>query len=1094
MLIKYKSALSSGFFLCLNLGYNINKIRTIMKKLIIFSFVFLSLSIYSQVTTSKIKGTVTDNQGEPLFGANIVVLHEPTGTISGAVAQDNGRYTIPNLRVGGPYKVTFSYIGFQSQEVTNIYLTLGKTTNIDGVLSEDGEQLEEVVISTTRSKVFNNDRTGAQTSVSAVQLKTLPTISRSAADFTRLEPTASGNSFGGRNDQFNNFSLDGSIFNNPFGLDSPTPGGQTGSQPISLDAIEQISVSTAPYDVTLSGFTGASVDAVTKSGTNEFTGTVYGFYRNQDMTGGKIKGQEVVKPKLSQSQYGASLGGPIIKDKLFFFANFEKDDREDLGTAGWIPNTGSGAVNESRVLESDMIAVRDALAALGYDTGAYEGFTYGSESTKGIFKLDWNINDKNRLALIYNFLRASKETPAHPTALGIRGPSFSTLQFENSGYEINNNLNSFQLELNSNLSETTTNKLQIGYTHFDDFRNPLSAPAPVITIQDGNGSNYIIAGHEPFSINNKLDQRVFQLTNNMNFYKGDHTYTVGFSFEQFEFENSFNLTNYESFNFGIFPYYGLFNPYPDVATFLSAAQPGGVVEQYLAATQNAYNSFNANGDGNDGGWKLSELNVGQLAFYVQDEWEMNDNFKLIYGVRFDKPLYFNTSSLIQKFIDTDNGATRDNSVLYYNPNTGEEQQLLSTKMPTNQWLISPRVGFNWDVKGNNTMQLRGGSGVFTGRLPFVWIGNQVSGADDGFFQLVDPDFKFPQVWRTNLGLDWKFENGIIATTDISYTNDINGAHVQNWGLREPTATLNTPFDNREIYNGNDKGNNAYVFTNSDKGRVWNASLKLQKTFDNGLYTSVAYNYLNAKDVNSIEAEITGDAFAFNPVVGNANNDVLSYSKYGDTHRIIGVASKKFTYGGDKFATTISTFFEYAQGGRFNYTYGGDINNDGSAVNDLLYVPTSSELNQMQFSDPAHATAFESYIQQDDYLNERRGQYVERYGALAPWRGKWDLKILQDFNFNVSEEKQNTIQLSLDILNVGNLLNSDWGVVQQPNNVQPLGVRFPDVNPANTNPSNYVPDYSKEPTYTFSTNQEQTFGFDSSLLSRWQMQIGLRYIF
>lgn len=1050
-----------------------------MKKLLVFSFVFLSLSIFSQVTTSKIKGTVTNSQGEPLFGANIVVLHEPTGTVSGAVAQDNGKYTIPNLRVGGPYKITFSYVGFKSQDVNNVYLTLGKTTNIDGKLSEDGEQLEEVVISSSRSKVFNNDRTGAQTSVSSIQLKTLPTISRSAADFTRLEPTASGNSFGGRNDQFNNFSLDGSIFNNPFGLDAPTPGGQTDAQPISLDAIEQISVSTAPYDVTLSGFTGASVDAVTKSGTNEFTGTVYGFFRNQDMTGGKIKGQEVVKPKLSQNQYGVSLGGPIVKDKLFFFANFEKDDREDLGTAGWVPNTGSGAVNESRVLESDMIAVRDALAALGYDTGAYEGFTYGSGSTKGIFKLDWNINDKNRLALIYNFLRASKEKPAHPTAIGLRGPSFSTLQFENSGYEINNNLNSFQLELNSNLSETTTNKLQIGYSHFDDFRNPLSVPAPVITIQDGNNSNYIIAGHEPFSINNKLDQRVFQLTNNMNFFKGDHTYTVGFSFEKFEFKNSFNLVNYESFNFGIFPYYGLFSPYPDVATFLANAQPGGVVEQYLAATQNAYESFNAKGAGNDGGWKLSELNVGQLAFYVQDEWEMNDNFKLTYGVRFDKPLYFDTSRLIQKFIDTDNGATRDNSVSYFNPNTGEEQELLSTKMPTNQWLISPRVGFNWDVKGDKTMQLRGGSGVFTGRLPFVWIGNQVSGADDGFFQLVDPDFKFPQVWRTNLGLDWKFENGIIATTDISYTKDINGAHVQNWGLRNPSGTLNTAFDQREVYANSDKGNNAYVFTNSDKGRVWNASLKLQKTFDNGLYASVAYNYLNAKDVNSIEAEITGDAFAFNPVVGNANNDVLSYSKYGDTHRIIGVASKKFTYGGDKFATTISTFFEYAQGGRFNYTYGGDINNDGSTINDLLYVPTSSEVTQMQFTNPAQAAAFEEYIKQDDYLNSRRGQYVERYGALAPWRGKWDLKILQDFNFNVSSEKQNTIQLSIDILNVGNLLNSDWGVVQQPNNLQPLSVNL---------------DGTNTPTYSFTPNSSTTFGFDSSLLSRWQMQLGLRYIF
>ncbi|MDY0779442.1 carboxypeptidase regulatory-like domain-containing protein [Tenacibaculum sp. IB213877] len=1067
-----------------------------MRKILILSLLILGgIVTQAQVTTSKIKGTVTDNAGEPLFGANIVVLHVPTGTVSGAVAQDNGHYTVPNLRVGGPYKITFSYIGFKSQEVENVFLTLGKTTNINGTLAEDGEQLEEVVISASKSKVFNSDRTGAQTSVSAVQLKTLPTISRSASDFTRLEPTASNGSFGGRNDQFNNFSLDGSIFNNPFGLDAATPGGQTDSQPISLDAIEQISVSVAPYDVTLSGFTGASVDAVTKSGTNEFKGTVYGFYRNQDMTGGKIKGEDVVKPKLTQNQYGASLGGPIVKNKLFFFANFEKDERTDLGTNGWVPNSGSGAINESRVDRNDLIAVRDALANLGYNTGAFEDFTYDSESTKGIFKLDWNVNKKNRLALIYNFLRASKEKPAHPTALGFRGPNATTLQFENSGYQINNNIDSFLLELNSTFNESTTNKLQIGYTLFDDYRNPLSMPAPVINIQEG-GSNYIIAGHEPFSINNKLDQKVFQLTNNMNFFKGDHTVTIGFSFEKFMFENSFNLGAYD--NFGTFPYRGTFTipgfggPYPSMQDFLDdALNPNGILATNLAYAQQVYNASEAAGMGNDGGWKLSELNVGQLAFYAQDEWEINENFKLTYGVRFDKPLFFNTSDLIQKFIDTQNGATRDNSVLYFNPNTNQEVTLSSTKMPTNQWLISPRVGFNWDVNGEGKLQVRGGSGLFTGRLPFVWLGNQVSGADDGFFQLVDPDFQFPQVWRTNIGADYKFDGGWVLTGDVAYTKDVNGAHVQNWRLRNPTERL-TGVDNRFYYT--DKSiNDAFVFTNSDKGRTYNASLKLEKYFDNGLYTNIAYSYLNSKDVNSIEAEITGDAFAFNPTVGNANNDVLSYSKYGDTHRIIGVASKKFTYGGDKYATTISTFFEYARGGRFNYTYGGDINNDGSTVNDLLYIPTSSEISQMNFTTATDAVAYENYIQQDDYLNSRRGQYVERYGALAPWRGKWDVKILQDFNFNVSDNKQNTIQLSLDILNVGNLINSDWGVVQQVGNVQPVGVTFPDVDPTNTNPANYVPDYTQEPIYSFNAG-EKTFVYDSSLLSRWQMQIGLRYIF
>ncbi|CAL2108758.1 Outer membrane receptor proteins, mostly Fe transport [Tenacibaculum sp. 190524A02b] len=1052
-----------------------------MKKIAVFVLFLASLSAFAQVTTSKIKGIVTDGAELPLFGANIAVEHVPTGTLSGAISQENGRYTIPNLRVGGPYKIVFSFVGFKTYEVNNVYLTLGKTTIVNGKLVEGGEELEEVVISSSKNQTFNSDRTGAQTSVSAVQLKTLPTISRSASDFTRLEPTASNGSFGGRNDQFNNFSLDGSIFNNPFGLDAATPGGQTSSQPISLDAIEQISVATAPYDVTLSGFTGASVNAVTKSGTNEFKGTVYGFYRNQDMTGGRINGEDVVKPKLSQSQYGVSLGGPIVKDKLFFFANFEKDKREDLGTNGWVPDNQDGtmAVNESSVLETDLMAVSDALSRLGYNTGAYKDFTYESGSTKGVFKLDWNVNKNHRLALIYNFLRASKEKPAHPTALGVRGPGANVLQFENSGYEITNNIDSFLLELNSTFNETTTNKLQVGYTYFDDFRTPLSKPAPIITIQDGSGSNHIIVGHEPFSINNVLDQRVFQLTNNMNFFQEDHTFTVGFSFEKFMFENSFNLTNYESFSLGVFPYFGIFNPYPDVATFLSNAQPGGLVDQYLTATNNAFNTFNRKGAGNDGGWKLAELNVGQLAFYVQDEWEVNESLKLTYGVRFDKPLYFDTSSLVQKYIDTENGATRDNSVLYFNPNTNEEVNLNSTKMPTNEWLISPRLGFNWNINNESKLQIRGGTGVFTGRLPFVWLGNQISGADDGFFQIVDPDFKFPQVWRSNIGGDYRFENGLTLTADLAYTKDINGAHVQNWGLRNPTERLKG-VDNREYYTT--KGNNAYVFTNSDKGRVFNASFKVEKRFKNGLYANIAYSYLNAQDVNSIEAEITGDAFAFNPVVGNANNDVLTYSKYGDTHRVIGIASKRFEYGKGKFATTLSTFFEYAKGGRFNYTYGGDINNDGAFANDLLYVPTVGELSQMQFVEAGQAAAFENYIQQDEYLNSRRGQYVERYGALAPWRGKWDVKFLQDFNFNVSAEEQNTIQLSVDILNIGNLINSEWGVVQQPNNLQPLGVSFPGG------------DYTQEPIYSFNENLSKTFSPDSSLLSRWQMQVGLRYIF
>ncbi|MDB9914209.1 TonB-dependent receptor, partial [Flavobacteriaceae bacterium] len=464
-------------------------------------------------------------------------------------------------------------------------------------------------------------------------------------------------------------------------------------------------------------------------------------------------------------------------------------------------------------------------------------------------------------------------------------------------------------------------------------------------------------------------------------------------------------------------------------------------------------------------------------FYTQDEWDVSNNLKLTYGIRFDKPLYFDTAQKAQEVID--NACCNVPSIPYVNPNTGETVTIDNTQMPSNKVLFSPRFGFNYNHKGEDKLQLRGGSGVFTGRLPFVWIGNQISSPEVFFLQAVDPDFKFPQVWRTNLGTDYRFDGGLILTGDLSYTKDINAAHVQNWGLLPPSGTLGG-VDNRPIYTANDLINNAYVMTNSDKGSTWNATLKGQKTFGEGYYVMLAYNYLNSQDVNSIEAEITGDAFAFNAALGNVNDAVLANSKYGDQHRVIGVASKKWKYGNDKWATTVSTFFEYAKGGRFNYTYGGDINGDGSNLNDLLYIPTSAEINQMEFSGIGQGEAFDAYIEQDDYLSGRRGEYAERYGALSPWRSRWDLKILQDYNIKINDKKTNTIQISMDMLNVGNLISSDWGLIQQPNNVQPIGVSLDTA--------------TSIPTYTFNPDLKETFGYDSSLASRWQVQFGLRYIF
>ncbi|UII21811.1 TonB-dependent receptor [Fulvivirga ligni] len=1028
-----------------------------MKKFIFLSVMMVMLSLqYSLaqgVTTASMRGTVTDASGEVLPGATVIAIHEPTGVEYGTSTRLDGRFNLPNLKVGGPYKVTVSFVGYQPKEFTNIKLVLGETFTLNPILDPDVKTLEEIVVSGKNDDTFNADRTGAEIAFSNEQITKLPTITRSAGDIYRLTPSSDGNSFGGRNDQYNNFSLDGSIFNNPFGLDAATPGGQADAQPISLDAIDQIQVAVAPYDVTQSGFTGASVNAVTKSGTNDFHGTVFGFFRNNDMIGGKVEGEDVIQADLSQVQAGFSLGGPVIENKLFFFTNFELDRRQDLGSS-FVANRGTGAANESRVLATDLERVSDLLEdRFGYITGPYEDFTLDTRNEKGIVKLDYNINNSHTLTATYNFLRASKEKPAHPTALGRRGPDANTLQFKNSGYTINNNIDSWLVELRSLFGNRFSNKFQAGYTLFDDSRDPFSTPFPPINLTK-DGSNYIIVGHEPFSINNRLEQKVLQLSDNFEIYSGDHTFTLGASFEKFSFANSFNLTSYGFSVFGS----------TDLEDFITQVNNG----EWDGPVQDAINTFETN-NANDS-WALAETEVGQLAFYAQDKWLISDKFTLTLGLRFDKPLYFNTS---------DNIVKNEDVVIYYDEDN-DPVIFDNTDLPNNNLLVSPRLGFNWDVANNGKTQIRGGSGIFTGRLPFVWIGNQVANPFTGFLNVTAPNFKFPQVWRSSLGIDRVIASGLVATVDLSYTKDLNSMLVRDYSLRTPTGQLQG-VDQRGTYTGADivtfGGGRAanYVFTNTDKGRSFNLTLELKKKWENGLYASLAYNYLDAKSVSSIESEISSDAFSINPIVTNANKAVLSPSLYGNKHRVVGNLNKTFNYGNDHWATTVSLFFEYARGGRYSYTYAGDINGDGSGLNDLIYIPTDAELNQMDFVSDANREAYRAYIEQDDYLKENRGAYAERYGALSPWYSRFDFRLLQDYKLN----NGNKIQFSLDILNAGNLISSDWGIRQIPRSVQPLSVAV---------------DGGGNPTYTFNESLNSTFVTDTGLISRWQMQLGLRYTF
>lgn len=1059
--------------------------------------------LIAQITTATLTGIVKDPQGAPVPSATVIVELPSAGVQRSLITKSDGRFTLANQRVGGPYRVIATHVNQQQVVVDSIFLELGQNNYVEITMTGSAAVLENVVVGTTAGqRIFDNKRTGASTTISNTTLRSLPTISRSAEDYLRLAPSASatfnGLSFAGRNAQYNNFSLDGAVFNNPFGLDAPSPGGQTNAQPISLDAIEQIQVNIAPYDVTQAGFTGAGVNTVTKSGSNKFSGTVYSFYRNESMTGKKVDENKLVVPNLSQYQGGFALGGPIKKNKLFYFANFETEQRKDEASSYRAQNTGNaGKSNTSRVLEADLQQVSQILKnRFGYETGRYQAFTFKQVNYKWLLKLDWNINKIHSLSFTYNALDASQEKPAHPSAIGRRGPDFTTMQFRNSGYKMINKLQSFGTELKSNFGSNYANKLRLVYTTFRDKRQPFSAPFPVVNISK-NGVNYIIAGHEPFSINNRLNQDAFQVTNNFNAFYKNHTVTAGASFESFKFANSFNLTGYSATLFST----------TDIQTFKDSVPIGGGSVFGGFVPLDAFVSY-ANNRSKLADWTWYYLTVAQLSVYLQDEWALSFRFRLTYGLRLDKPFYL-SSSFKSPDINPDNGnflgtytegdptvPNNDNLTLYNADGqlvtNGVGKDVDNTRYPTKKPLFSPRVGFNWDVLGNKTLQLRGGSGLFTGRFPFVWLGNHIGNPFSFFYNVTDRDFKWPQVWRSNLGIDVKIPSGTVFTTDVAYTKDVNAMMVRNYKLGTPTGTLNSGTgDQRKVYLPTNQGTaNAYVFTNTKVGYQFNLSFQVQQNITRSLFAMAAYNYLIAKDASSISAEISSDAFDRNPILNNANEARLSQSLYGNTHRFIVAGYKKFSYGSKKqFATTVSLFGSWSSGNRFAYVYGGDINNDGTATNDLLYVPTNTEIDNMNFlpltdvlgnvkNAADQRAGFKNFISQDKYLNSRRGMYTEKYAGENPWISQLDVRILQDLKIGASGK---TIQVSFDFVNLGNFFNSEWGVRQYATTsgyYQPISVSY------NNN----------APIYQFDPSQTSTFVSSPDLPSRWQLQVGLRYIF
>lgn len=1051
------------------------------------------------VTTSAINGFVRTEEGRPVEGATVRAVHQPTGTQYLAFVRAGGAYSIPNMRVGGQYTLTVEQLGFRTETQDDVFLQLGQTARHDFALREQAVQLEGIQVGVERDEVFNSDRTGAATFLTPAQVTQLPSIKRSTRDLIRVDPRNDGNfSFAGRNWLYNNVSLDGSYFNNAFGLDDPAPGGQASAEPVPFEAIEQVQISIAPFDVREGGFTGANINTVTRSGTNDFRASVYTFLRNESLIGNKVRGQDVIaNPDLSFNQSGFTVSGPIVRDKLFFFINGELERRDDPGTSFVADRDGNVGFGESRVRASVMDQIRQRMmSTYNYDPGDYEGYVHATDNDKLLAKLDWNITNEHRLTLRYNLLDARRDLPPHPFVLSFnntgRGPNSSSLPFQNAGYRINNELNSFALELNT-LTGRFANRFFASYNRFRDFREPFSSDFPTIDIGE-NGVTYTTLGHEPFSIHNILDQDVLQFTNNFTLFRGRHSLTLGANFEKFGFFNSFNI-----FRHGVF-----FLPY-----FTGIGSTFSSVEEFLEQTSGP-NPIDLRGMIGSGPFKGENIDVGQLSFYAQDEFLSSPNLTLTFGLRLDVPMYFTDP--------VDNPDSRELTALDEN---GRPEVVDQSKLPGATPLISPRVGFNWDVRGDRSTQLRGGTGVFSGRVPFVWVGNVISnpGANRNLFpegpqrptsddatlaqsfdlNATDPDFKWPQVWITDIAIDQRLPWDLTGTLELIYGNDLNSVFMRNADLVRPVRML---ADGRPFYggfgvnelNGND-GAGIYVIDNSSDGHNVNVTAQLRKAFGFGLNSSIAYSYTEAKS-RLKSTEIASVLWQNQPVQGDPNSPELAWSEFGQRHRIIGSATYRAQWS-ERLATRFGLFLEVAEGNRFagaggnrySFIYAGDVNGDGAGGNDLIYIPRSqNEIRFDPFTDATGRTVspgeqwnlLNSFIDQDKYLGSHRGQIAERFGAVNPWYSNIDLRVLQDFAF-LAGGKPQTFQLNLDVLNVANLLNSDWGVrkVAHPAATSPLSlVRF---------------DASGEPVFNF-TGPANTYVDDPSVFSRWQVQIGVKYLF
>ena len=1093
---------------------------------VLLSLFFLPLQTASaQSTNAAITGTVTDNAGEPLPGANVIAIHEPSGTQYGTSARVDGQYSLRGLRVGGPYTVRATFVGFQTAEETDINLSLNQTLRLDFELFEEGAELEGVEVIARRSEQISRDRTGARTNVSAEEIDRLPTIDRSLADLARLTPQAAGggsSSIGGRNNRFNSIQVDGATLDDVFGLaGTGAPGGQAGAQPISLDAIQEFNVDIAPFDVRQNGFTGGRINAITKSGTNTFTGSLRYLGRSEAFIG-DLDGQSA--DDFDEHFIIGTLGGPIVEDRLFFFVSAELvRESSPLGTR---VGTGIDGANVFREDPSILEEVRNiAQNTFGHDPGGFAPLSQRTDNNKVLAKIDWNINQQNRLSLRHNFVSATDDQ-------GL-GRGTGTFSLENRQYIFESVQNSTALELTSQIGNNAFNEARLVYTRVRDERVPADEPFPQTRITLDSGRN-IDMGINRFSQANQLDQDIFEFTNDLFYTRGDHSVTVGTRIELFQFSNVFIRDFYGDYQFESFTIGD------EEISALDAFRRGQPLSFEHSFARNPDGSFAA-----DDARRAAEFTGLQAGLYVQDEWDVTDELRLTIGLRADVPFL-------------PENPTRNTDV----EETFPEFRTDEVPGGFSNILWAPRLGFNYTddllFPGLDT-QIRGGAGIFSGRPPFVWISNQFSNTGVEFARLnvnfdpeevytdengdydpnfgacfpgtanpadqpkpggpcldrvegfapegttevniTDPGFRYPQTLRTNLAIDQELPLfGLTATVEGLYSNSLNDVAYRdiNQQVVGESAYGRPIYGQAGRFGSPDRIDNRFtnvlVLDNTDQGYEYSLTGQLQRRVREGLSGSVSYTYSRAKTTNAATSSQAVSNWRFNPST-DINNPELGTSDFEVRHRALATLNYRIPWS-NRSATTFGLFWEGRSGSPFSWIYDGDAGADGTR-NDLVFVP-ATENDVVVASE--NWDLLDAFIAGEDGLNQFRGQIVDVNSGRDPFQNRFDLNVRQELTTFGNQR----IELQATLENVLNLINDDWGRIRFSSFNDQFAWRFEgyvqegDIGSEMGGRLITADDVGKDiiefREQTAQQKLRDTFFNTANTSSRWQLQLGVRYIF